>query len=81
MPVAPWACHATPRSEGIKCDVVGGIHRDQLHLQVDGELGPGKSGIRQCALHLLEVGVAPRGAIEIEQRPNGWARSPDTAYR
>ena len=43
------------------------MHRDELALQMGGQLGERDAGLRQRALDLVAIRIAVGGAIEIEQ--------------
>ena len=53
--------------EAVEGDVVGRMHRDQLPLQVGGQLGQFDIGVGQDAAHLVAVRLALGGPLQVEQ--------------
>src|SRR5262249_36258067 len=66
LALARIAAHRLGR-EAVEGEIVGGMDRDQLALQVRRELGRRNLVARQRAVYLVTIGLAVGGAAEIKQ--------------
>ena len=66
LPGLRIACHLR-RCEAVELQVIGGMHRDQLALQMGGELGQLQAQTVQHAQQLIAIVLALRGQLQVEE--------------
>src|SRR3982074_2926335 len=68
LPSAWVALHGIWR-EAVECDVVRGMHGDELALQMRGQFRQMQAVSRQGAGDFVAIGLAFGGALQIEEAP------------